>query len=160
MKRTLFILVVLTFSTCAFAQFEKGTKYVGVNFSGLGASYSGSEKFRIGMGAQAGYFFMDALAAVATINWDKNVDGAPAYFSMGAEGRYYIRQNGIFLGAGFKYKHCGEGYNDFMPNVEVGYAFYINHYVTIEPAIYYEQSLKNHSDYSKIGLRISAGLYF
>lgn len=78
MKRTLFILVVLTFSTCAFAQFEKGTKYVGVNFSGLGASYSGSEKFRIGVGAQAGYFFMDALAAVATINWDKNVDGAPA----------------------------------------------------------------------------------
>lgn len=159
MRRILFILGALMFSTFTFAQFEKGTKYAGINFSGIGASYSSTEKFRIGIGAQGGYFFMDALAGIATIDWDRNVDSAPSILTIGAEGRYYIRQNGIFLGAGAKYKHVGD-YNDFLPNIEIGYAFYLNHYVTIEPAIYYEQSLKNHSDYSKIGFRLTAGLYF
>jgi len=29
----------------------------------------------------------------------------------------------------------------------------------VEPAIYYDQSFKNHSDFSKIGLRVGFGIY-
>ena len=46
-----------------------------------------------------------------------------------------------------------------MPCIEVGYAFFVSTTVTIEPAIYYDQSFKNHSDYSKIGLRVGFGIY-
>ena len=74
-------------------------------------------------------------------------------------GRYYIIQNGLYLGAGVKLVHANTNYNDFMPGIEVGYAFFISHTATIEPAIYYDQSFKNHSDYSRIGFRIGFGIY-
>lgn len=46
-----------------------------------------------------------------------------------------------------------------MPGFEIGYAYFIGKSVTIEPALYYDQSFKKHSDYSKIGFRIGLGLY-
>ena len=46
-----------------------------------------------------------------------------------------------------------------MPSVELGYAFFINRTVTIEPALYYEQSIKDHSKYSNVGLRLGLGIY-
>ena len=46
-----------------------------------------------------------------------------------------------------------------MPGVEVGYAFFLSRTVTVEPSIYYNQSFKEHSDYSKIGLKIGIGVY-
>ena len=46
-----------------------------------------------------------------------------------------------------------------MPGVEVGYAFFLNDAVTVEPAIYYDQSFKNHKDFSTIGLKIGVGIY-
>ena len=45
-----------------------------------------------------------------------------------------------------------------MPGAEVGYAFYINRSVTIEPAVYYDHSFKN-SDYSTVGLKVGIGIY-
>lgn len=46
-----------------------------------------------------------------------------------------------------------------MPGVEIGYAFFINRHVTIEPAVYYEQSFKDHSKFSNVGLRLGLGIY-
>ena len=46
-----------------------------------------------------------------------------------------------------------------MPGIEVGYAFFLSHTITIEPSIYYQQSIKKHSDYSTIGLRLGFGIY-
>ena len=46
-----------------------------------------------------------------------------------------------------------------MPSVQVGYAFFVSRTVTIEPELYYEQSFKNHKDYSNFGLRIGVGVY-
>ena len=47
-----------------------------------------------------------------------------------------------------------------MPTIQLGYAFFLNRTVTIEPELYYNQSLKDHSDYSGFGLRIGFGIYF
>ncbi len=41
----------------------------------------------------------------------------------------------------------------------MGYAFFISKTVTIEPALYYDQSLKDHSQYSTIGLKVGIGIY-
>ena len=80
------------------------------------------------------------------------------HISVGAGGRYYITQNGLYLGAGVKFLHANHRYNDIMPGMEVGYAFFINRSVTIEPAIYYDQSLKG-SNYSTVGLKVGIGVY-
>ena len=44
--------------------------------------------------------------------------------------------------------------------LEVGYAFFLNRYLTVEPAIYYKMSLDDFSDKSTVGLRVGFGFYF
>jgi opacity protein-like surface antigen len=96
--------------------------------------------------------------AVAELGYNHNKNVSD-YFTIGAQGRYYIEQNGLYLGAGLKFVRANSDYNDLMPGIEVGYSFFISKTVTIEPAIYYDQSFKNHSDYSSIGLKIGFGIY-
>ena len=104
-----------------------------------------------------------ALSANAQFEKDalqcNNLSGSHDSFAVGLGGRYYIEQNGVFLGANCKFVHAGKSYNDIMPGVEVGYAFFLSRTVTVEPAIYYDQSFKSHRDYSTIGLRLGVGIY-
>ena len=78
--------------------------------------------------------------------------------TIGAGLRYYIIQNGLYLGANGKFIHANHSYNDVMPGIEVGYAFFVNRSVTIEPALYYDHSF-NDSKYSTVGLKIGLGIY-
>ena len=158
MKKIALFLVALMVSVAANAQFEQGKKYVSASLTGLNFSYSGSEKAHLGLEAKGGYMVMDNLMATALVDYDTQTD-CPASVMIGAGARYYIVQNGIFLGAGVNFKHT-EGYNDLLPTVHVGYAYFINGSVTIEPEIYYVQSIKNHKDFSKIGFMIGLGVYF
>ncbi len=151
--------VAMLATVAAHAQFEKGKVYCGASLSGLNMSYNGAEEFNFGVQAKAGYFLADNLVVLGQLSYNHSgKEGVKDYFSVGAQGRYYIIQNGLFLGAGAKLTHTG-GYNDVMPGVEVGYAFFVSRTVTIEPSIYYDQSFKNHSDYSTVGLRVGIGVY-
>lgn len=159
MKKILMLFAALLLTISASAQFEKNKTYVGASLSGLDLSYNGSKELGFGVNAMAGKFAADNLLLYATAGYDHPGKDTDDYFTAGIGGRYYITQNGIFLGANVKYMHANSSYNDFMPGVEVGYAFFVSHTVTIEPAIYYQQSFKDHSDYSTIGLRIGFGIY-
>ena len=158
MKKIVLFMVALMVSVAANAQFEKGKMYVGASMSGLNLSYSGSEKTHFGLQAKGGYLVADNLMATGFVGYDKTGD-LPYALTLGVGGRYYIVQNGIFLGAGVNCKFSDD-FNDLMPTVQLGYAFFLNHSVTVEPEIYYEQSFKNHKDYSKIGFRVGLGFYF
>jgi hypothetical protein len=156
-KKLFLVFFALITSVASFAQFEEGKVYVNGSLSGLDLSYNGITDGHIGLQAKAGYFFMDNLAAVGSVGYEDSKDmSAVASASVG--GRYYIVQNGIYLGASCTMKHAS-GYNDFLPGVQIGYAFFINGKVTIEPELYYDQSFKNHKDYSTVGLRIGVGIY-
>ena len=157
MKKLTLMMVALLISVAASAQFEQGKKYVGASLTGLNLSYSGSEKGHLGVMAKGGYLLSDNLMATGWASYETQTDISDA-LTVGAGGRYYIIQNGLFLGAGVTFKHA-EDYNHFMPTVQVGYAFFLNGSVTVEPEIYYEQSFKNHKDFSKIGFRIGLGIY-
>ncbi len=141
-------------------QFDKF--YVGASLSGIDLNYNGSSDISLGVNGQVGYFFMDNVMLLTNVGYNHvgGDDPTPDMFSIGLGGRYYIEQNGIFLGLGVKYKHANHDYNDLMPAVEVGYAFFLNRTVCIEPSIFYEQSLNNHSKYSNVGLRVGFGIYF
>jgi hypothetical protein len=144
-------------SLVSHAQFEQGKAYIGASLSGFDLSYSGLTEGKFDVQGKVGYLFADNLMATAQMDY-KVQQHTPYTFSMGAGGRYYIEQNGLYLGASALYKHQ-KGYNDFMPSVQVGYSYFISRTVTIEPELYYEQSLKDHKNYSEVGLRIGLGIY-
>ena len=113
----------------------------------------------LGIEGKAGYLLEDnwMVLGQASLKHTGSSDAASS-FTAGIGGRYYIVQNGLYLGANLKYLHADHSYNDLMPGAEVGYAFYINRSVTIEPAIYYDHSFNN-SDYSTVGLKVGIGIY-
>ena len=69
-----------------------------------------------------------------------------------------MEQNGIYVDVGGKYAHTS-GFDDFRPEVNAGYAFFLNKNITVEPEAYYEHSFKD-SDYSGFGVRIGLSIYF
>lgn len=159
MKKVLMMLVALFSVMAANAQFEEGKVYCGASLSGLNLSYNGLQDLNLGIDGKVGYCFEDNLMAVGSLSYNHSgQEGVKDYVSVGAQGRYYIVQNGLYLGVGAKLVHQSS-YNDVMPGIEVGYAFFVSRTVTIEPAVYYDQSFKNHSDYSTVGLRVGIGVY-
>ena len=158
-KKIAVVALGLMVSVGAHAQFESGKQYCGASLTGLNLSYNGSEELSLGIQAKAGYFFEDDMMLLAQAEYKHSgLEGVKDYWALGAQGRYYIEQNGIYLGAGVKLIHTGS-YNDVMPGVEVGYAFFVSKQVTIEPAVSYDQSFKNHSDYSTVGVKVGIGIY-
>lgn len=159
MKKIIFALLLLIVGVnTANAQFAKGTKYVGASLSGLGLSYSSDQKFRFGLDATAGYFMGDCFMLRGTVTYDhtKQIDDV----SIGAGVRYYFDQCGVYLGAGADYVHYTPSDNDVQIPLEVGYAFFVNRYITIEPSLYYKMSLDSFSKKSTVGARIGLGFYF
>ena len=147
------LVAAMVVSLCASAQFQEGKGYLGASLTGLDLHYNGQDGFNVG------YFPWDNIMVLAS--FDAVHDGSKTvadHISVGVGGRYYITQNGLYLGAGVKLLHANHSYNDLMPGAEVGYAFFINRSVTIEPALYYDQSFKK-SDYSTVGLKVGLGIY-
>lgn len=159
-KRILYVVVAMMFAVSVHAQFEKEKLYIGASMTGLNLSFNGVDDLNIGVEAQGGYLVDDNLMLLANASFQHSGNKVvPNSYSAGVGGRYYIIQNGIYLGANCKWIHAQHSYNDIMPGVEVGYAFFINGSVTIEPAVYYNQSFKSHSDYSTIGFKVGIGVY-
>lgn len=158
MKKILTALLVFFVALQADAQFQQGTKYVGASLSNLGMSYSKKSEFRFGVNADAGYFFVDNWMLHADVGYEHTK--ATDDFFAGASLRYYIKQNGLYLSAGAEYAHKTKSDNDLYVPVEIGYTFYLNNKVAIEPAVYYKMSTNDFADGSTVGLRLGLGYYF
>lgn len=158
MRKLLIVAIMLLTVVGAKAQFEKNKIYVGASLTGLNMSYNGSREMSVGLQAQGGYMIDDDFLLYGIVDYNNPGKDISATLGLGAGFRYYIEQNGIFLGVNCKYNHCDE-YDDFCPGVECGYAFFVSKTVTIEPALYYQQSFKSHKDYSTIGLKVGVGIY-
>lgn len=159
MKKLSLLLLGLTLSLGIHAQFQEGKGYIGASLTGLDLHYNSRNKFNIGLEAKLGYLAWDNTMLLATISAEHNGSETVAdHFMLGVGGRYYISQNGLYLGAGCKFLHANRSYNDLLVGTEVGYAFFINRSVTIEPALYYDHSFKDTS-YSTVGLKIGLGIY-
>ena len=138
--------------------FSKNKVYVGASFSGLDLNYNSNKKWHLDVDARGGWLFENNWALLGTVGLETRYRSSDT-FTVGASARYYIQQNGLYLGAGANYVHevCND---DFRPTFQVGYAYFLNGTVTIEPELYYNQSLRNHSDFSGFGFRLGLGLYF
>ena len=161
MKKTLLLLAVLMLSITANAQFRKGKGYLGASLTGLDLHYNSNDKLNLGVEAKAGLMTWDNMMLLAQASFQHSGNDAVAdHFTVGVSGRYYIVQNGLYLSAGVKLLHANHNYNDIMPGAEVGYAFFINKHLTIEPAAYYQMSVDDFSNKSTVGLKVGLGFYF
>lgn len=159
MKKLLTMLALLTLTLTASAQFQQGKGYLGASLTGLDLHYNSNDGFNIGLEAKGGYLFKDNWMVLGEASAVHNgSDDVADYVTAGIGLRYYIIQNGLFLGVNGKYIHANHTYNDVMPGLEIGYAFFVNRSVTIEPAVYYDQSFKS-SDFSTIGFKVGVGIY-
>lgn len=158
MKKLLLVALMFVFTLTANAQFEKGKFYGGASLSGIDFNYSGANKFSVDAEANVGYFVLDNVLVLAKAGIDTNRQYTN--LSLGVGGRYYIIQNGIYLGLNASVKQVdSERHNDVTAGMEVGYAFFINRHCTIEPAVYYDQSFKSHKDYSSVGVKVGFCIY-
>lgn len=163
MKKLLFTLILgLTATVVAQAQYTKdvppfgaGKVYVGASMSSFDIG-SSCKDFHVDLSAKGGYMFADNLLALGELGWNKWED-CDALLSLGAGVRYYIEQNGLFLGAGARLANITHDL-DLQPNASLGYAFFLNRTVTIEPELYVNISTKDF-DYSSFGFRLGIGIY-
>lgn len=160
MKKALFsLLLAFVGVASASAQFEKDKKYLGVGFEGIGFSYSEYNKFHIGLGAHAGYMVLNDFMVIGDFTFNyANKDAQEV--TLGAAGRYFIEQNGIFLQLGMHYAHEAPSFNDFKITPEVGYCYFLNGHLTLEPSVYYNVSCTDFSNKSKFGVKLGLGWYF
>jgi hypothetical protein len=161
-KALLSLALVLAGSICANAQFEKGKKYIGATLSNVEMTYSKTKDFNFGMNLNGGYFIDKDIMAKGELGY--GYEGKASSFNLGAGMRYYFERNGIFVGAAGEVKwHEYSGYHDkflFYTPVEVGYAFFINRHVTVEPSVYYKVCLNEFKDHCELGFKIGFGVYF
>lgn len=162
MKKYVLVMLLAVVSLSASAQFEKYTSYLNTSLTGLNLSYSKNEKVTFGLQATGGYFFEDAWMVYGRFGYDhqfrkgKDVNNV----KLGAGARYYIHQNGLYLNLGLQYEHRGINSNYVQLTPEVGYCFYLNNHVSIEPAVYYDLCLNDFSGGSTVGLKLGFGFYF
>jgi hypothetical protein len=164
MKKFFIALAMLATTLTVSAQsdetpFSKGKIYAGAGFSGLNLNYNSNTKWNFDINARGGYFLQDNWMLLGEFMWGIRQE-ADNTFKLGAGARYYIVQNGLYLGAGARFAHQGSEYNDFVPNINIGYAYFLNRYLTIEPELYFDMSTKSFKDYSGVGLRVTMGVYF
>ena len=165
MKKLLMAAIGLMMAVCANAQylnssekvFYEGKWMIGASASGLDLSWHKGQKWNLSLDAKAGYLIVDDFMITGKLGYNNSTYGHSSV-NVGAGLRYYIEENGIYVGAGCKYAHT-EGFDDLLPDANVGYAFFLSRHITIEPEIYYELSTKC-SDYSGLGLKLGFALYF
>ena len=133
--------------------FEESKFYIGASLSGLTLNYSKASDWSFGLSAKAGYLFLDNWMALGVFDYQNYSSGTVTSTNIGAGARYYFD-----LGLTAKYAHS-TGVDEFKPEINVGYAFFLGHYVTLEPELYYEQSFRD-GKYSQFGLRLGFGVYF
>lgn len=160
--RKLITTLVLAFVivSSASAQFEKGVKYLGADLNeGIGLSYSHESDFTLKLGVNAGYFFEDNLLVMGQLGVNYTYQDLRS-LSIGGKLRYFVADSGVFLGAGARYLHEFSDNNDFQITPEVGYCYFLNGNLTLQPSIYYDMSFSNFREKSRIGFAVGLGWYF
>lgn len=152
------LLAIVGFASAS-AQFEANKFYVGSTLNGLNLSYSDTKNLSLGFGAQGGYMFEQDWLAIGEVGFDfQHKDVMNVY--VGGKCRYFIEQNGIFLQAGAKFIHSYKSYNDVVITPEVGYCFFLNKHLTVEPSVYVDLSLGDFAKRTEFGIKLGLGWYF
>jgi len=142
--------------------FYQGKFYLNAACSSTTLAYSKSTDFQLGINAKVGYFIVDNLMAVGVAGFTSKFNGDHRWIEIGGGARWYFDTVGIYVGGIAKYvnqKDYEISIDDFRPELNAGYTFFLNRHITLEPEAYYEHSFKD-SDFSGFGLRLGLSIYF
>ncbi len=158
MKKIILSAIAALITITASAQFETGKSYISASTSSLGLGYSKCEKLCFDINLNGGYYLAQDWLAYGRVEYTHrhHVDN----IGLGMGVRYNIEQNGLYVACGALYEHATKSVNNVFLTPEVGYTFFVNQYITIEPAAYYNLSLNDFSDASKVGVKLGLGFYF
>lgn len=159
MKKLMTAMLLLMAAISASAQFEKDTKYVGASLSGLNLSLSDRKDFAMGLDLHGGYFIERDWMLTANIGFHCSSSTLDR-FVLGSKVRYYTRENGLFYACGLQYVHEKKSFNDVQLTPELGYCYYLNHYISVEPSLYLDMSLTDTAHKSELGVKVGIGIYF
>lgn len=156
MKKLFVVLLMAVVALGAKAQFEKGTHYVDAGITGLGIG-SIHNQFNIGFSGSYGYYVAKGWMVGGLLGYQHC--GSDALMARGLF-RYTFPKFGMNLGAGLQYELYGgnRSYAQFCP--QVGYTFYLNHWVSLEPSFYANIAFNEIKEGTSFGLKFSIGLYF
>jgi hypothetical protein len=175
MKKLVLVLAAAFVATGAFAQFNRGDKFLnarttGLNFSSLGGG-AGVGTTRFDLGVNGGYFLTHRLAADVTLGFDylkvKGDKEPGTSFTFGVGARYYF-WNTLYGRLGFGGNTVEEW--DLLTgkkstafesalNLSVGYDLFLSEMVYFEPALYYNTSLGKVKA-NTFGLQLGLGVLF
>lgn len=167
MKKVLMSMVAIMMAMSVNAQkflnesetpFTQGKFYVNASVSNLNLNYSKANEWSFGLAAKAGYMFLDNWMVLGVFDYSNFSSGTTVTTDLGAGVRYHFEKVGLYAGIIAKYAHA-KNFDDFEPELNVGYTFFLNRHCTIEPELYYEHSFKD-TDYSGFGIRLGFGYYF
>lgn len=159
MKKLFGLMLLMMLATSAFAQFKKDTKYVGASLTGLNMSVSDRKDFQFGIDLKGGYFIEDNWMIEGQFGWHTQKTYLKSC-KIGAKVRYTQYENGLYYAGGLQYVHERKNFNDLQLTPEIGYCYYLNHYISVEPALYYDMSLTDLAHKSEFGLKVGIGIYF
>ena len=161
MKRLLTLIVFL--STLGFvkshAQFDAGNYHIAASLSGLNFNYTAKSGMRAGLNIDGGYFLDDNILARVGFGYNHYGKHNDA-FTFGVGLRYYIAEYGINFGTGAEFSHRSPNINNLHIPLELGYTFFLNNSVALEPQVCYKVSLNDFTGGSEIGCRLGLGYYF
>ncbi|MDL2278300.1 hypothetical protein LJC57_06870 [Parabacteroides sp. OttesenSCG-928-G07] len=160
------VITILCIHTAS-AQFEKGSKTLSANVTGLNLGFTSVKdaddtQIDFNIMAKGSYFIIDNLAITAGLGYayEKIGNYKNHLFQFEAGGRYYLYQGlyGALAYVGTKMKDV-----DLISfgKIEVGYDFYISENVFFEPAIYLEKGFGDTAkDVTRYGLAVGIGVNF
>lgn len=159
MKKLLLIAtVILSFNLSA--QIDGGTM-----LAGGGASFntylpkSGSSSSSVSITPQWGLAFADNFVAGAWFKFQsaKSFNG----MSIAPFLRYYMKNFFLQAGYGYSYNKTGDFKTEgSIADVELGYAAFLNDYVALEPALYYNANFSSGYTGSDVGIKLGFQIYF
>ena len=164
MKKLLFMIVLLLGCLQANAQFETGRWFLNTSLTGLDLSHRECDGTDFGFALNGGTFVAKNVALCLNFRGkyqEKGIDET----TLGLGARYYASNCGVYCGLGGSYKHFVRGEdeekdNTFCVTPEIGYAFFLNGTVTIEPSLFYDLSFRKCKEYSNLGFKIGFAFYF
>jgi hypothetical protein len=137
MKKVLLTVFAACLVFAASAQISKGTIMLSgsSNLNFISNNEDAGDDSNFTLSVKGGYFFIDNLAGGLNIYYDKYSEADDATVGIGPFLRYYV-QGKIFIGAGFNSYSQGDFSGSQIP-LEVGYAWFLNDAVAIEPNLNY-----------------------
>lgn len=131
-----------------------GLSFTGVQIDGVDDTY-----FNFSLNTSGGYFIMDNLALNLQLDYQytKFGDESSSSVTTGLSARYYFPPM-IFIGTGYITSIPDEGESSGYIPAEVGYAYFLNRNIALEPAIVLLMGGHNNATFA-YSLNLGVGIY-